>query len=102
MELAKFGTKLGGKDPAAPPYRIPARDLDANFAKLRPLASDGNNRQYAIDETPDGWFLRLFPEASNNVSATVSILAEPPASGTYVLGSVNGVVQWLATEACEV
>lgn len=23
-----------------------------------------------------------------------------PASGTYVLGSVNGVVQWLATEDC--
>ena len=100
MELLKFSTQLGGKDSAGPPYRIPARDLDSNFAKLKPLAQDGNNRQYAIDETPDGWFLRLFPEASNNVSATVSILAAPPASGTYVLGAVNGVVQWLETESC--
>jgi hypothetical protein len=36
--------------------------LDSNFAKLRPLPTDGNARQYAVEETPDGWFLRLFPD----------------------------------------
>jgi hypothetical protein len=25
----------------------------------------------------------------------------PPQSGTYVLGSINGNIQWIATEACE-
>jgi hypothetical protein len=25
----------------------------------------------------------------------------PPPSGTYVLGSVNGAIQWIATEACD-
>jgi hypothetical protein len=25
----------------------------------------------------------------------------PPASGTYVLGSVGGTMQWIETEACE-
>jgi hypothetical protein len=122
MELLKFSTQLGGKDPAGPPYRIPARDLDANFAKLKPLAQDGNNRQYAIDETPDGWFLRLFPEAQelnqgatpvgdapsdgttyarkNAAWSSIVVVPPPPSSGVYVLGSQNGALAWLATEAC--
>lgn len=25
----------------------------------------------------------------------------PPNSGTYVLGSVNGSIQWIATESCD-
>lgn len=62
MELVKFGTQLGGTDAAAPPYRIRAKDLDGNFAKLRPLPTDGNKRQYAINETPEGWQLKLFPD----------------------------------------
>ena len=71
MELIKFSNQLGGKDPTQPPFRIPAKDLDSNFAKLKPLASDGNNRQYAINETPDGWFLTLFPDTPE---ASVAIL----------------------------
>ena len=71
MELVKFSNQLGGKDPAAPPFKIPARDLDSNFAKLKPLAQDGNARQYAINETPDGWFLSLFPDSPN---ANVALL----------------------------
>lgn len=62
MELIRFSDKLAGKDPTAAPYRIPARDLDSNFAKLKPLKTDGNKRQYAINETPEGWFLTLFPD----------------------------------------
>jgi hypothetical protein len=98
MELVKFSNQLGGKDPTQPPFRIPAKDLDSNFAKLRPLPTDGNARQYAVEETPDGWFLRLFPDAES--SAVGGGLPTAPASGTYVLGSINGTIQWLATEAC--
>jgi len=25
----------------------------------------------------------------------------PPSSGTYVLGSIGGVIQWIATESCD-
>lgn len=95
MELVRFSSQLAGKDPTQPPFRIPAKDLDSNFAKLKPLASDGNNRQYAINETPNGWFLTLFPE-----SPQATGVPQPPSSGTYVLGAVNGAIQWLATEAC--
>lgn len=68
MDLIKFSTKLGGTDPTQAPFRIPAKDLDSNFAKLRPLPTDGNSRQYAIEETPEGWFLRLFPDNKSDVS----------------------------------
>jgi hypothetical protein len=102
MQLAKFSTQLAGKDPAGPPYRIPARDLDANFAKLRPLPSDGNNRQYAIEETPEGWRLRLFPDGNEPIVVQQGVvIPTAPTSGTYVLGSVNGTLQWIATESCE-
>lgn len=93
MELVKFSSHLGGKDPTAPPFRIPARDLDNNFARLRPLSQDGNARQYAIEETPNGWFLKLFPDGT-------AALLQPPPEGTYVLGSVNGVVSWFPTQSC--
>lgn len=96
MQLVKFSNQLGGKDPSQPPFRIPAKDLDSNFAKLRPLPTDGNARQYAIEETPEGWFLRLFPDSPS----AYNILSNQPASGTYVLGSVNGTIQWLPTENC--
>jgi len=74
MDLIKFTSQLGGKDTTASPYRIPARDLDSNFSKLRPLPTDGNARQYAIEETPEGWFLRLFPDANTNIAASVALL----------------------------
>lgn len=72
MELIKFTSKLAGKDPTGAPFRIPARDLDSNFAKLRPLTQDGNARQYAIEETPDGWFLRLFPDEKSNLTSVIA------------------------------
>ena len=73
MELVRFSNQLAGKDPTQPPYRLSARDLDSNFAKLKPLPTDGNNRQYAINETPDGWFLKLFPEQPE-AAASLSLL----------------------------
>ncbi len=32
---------------------------------------------------------------------SVDTWAEAPASGTYVLGAINGTIQWLATESCD-
>jgi len=123
MELVRFSDKLAGKDPTAAPYRIPARDLDRNFSMLKPLKADGNARQYLLTETPEGWAIKIFPDFPSGAgpfflafgggglywagSGTVqdeelgfNLVPDPPASGTYVLGSVNGTIQWLATEAC--
>jgi hypothetical protein len=122
MELVKFSNQLGGKDPTQPPFRIPAKDLDGNFAKLRPLPTDGNARQYAVEETPDGWFLRLFPDSESPAVAvgaltdapadgktygrkdgvwlSLVLVPTPPTTGVRVLGSISGVVQWIETENC--
>jgi hypothetical protein len=56
MELIKFSQQRGAT-------KINADDLDANFAALRPLqqAGGGLDRQYAVNETPHGWQLKLFP-----------------------------------------
>jgi hypothetical protein len=104
MDLIKFTAKLGGQDPTQAPFRIPAKDLDSNFAKLRPLPTDGNSRQYSVEETPEGWFLRLYPDPESGSTIPIGLgagLPTAPASGTYVLGSVNGTIQWLETEACD-
>lgn len=87
MELFKFTSALGGKDAAAPPFRIPARALDENFAKLTPLKQDGNARQYLLTETPEGWTMKIFPDF-------------PSGTGLFVLGYREGSLQWVATENC--
>lgn len=81
MELVKFTDKLNGKDPSAPPFRIPARDLDKNFAMLKPLKLDGNSRQYLLTETPEGWMLKIFPEF-------------PSGTGPFFLAISNGRMFW--------
>lgn len=54
MQLKLFGTK-------APATTINAKDLDDNFRRLRPLATDGSPRHYYLTETPDGWSIRVLP-----------------------------------------
>lgn len=71
MELIRFTDKLSGKDPTQSPYKLRAQDLDDNFRRLRPIAQDGNTRQYAIEETPDGWSLKLFPDATSTNPLTL-------------------------------
>jgi hypothetical protein len=122
MDLIKFTSQLGGQDPTASPFRIPAKDLDSNFAKLRPLPTDGNARQYSIEETPEGWRLRLFPDNASaaigefgigeapedgktygrkdGAWAQISPFPTPPTTGIYALGVVNGTLTWIATENC--
>jgi hypothetical protein len=86
MELVKFTNLLAGKDTSSAPYRIPARDLDRNFAMLKPLKQDGNSRQYLLTETPEGWSIKIFPDF--------------PGGGLHVLGFQAGNLVWVPTEAC--
>lgn len=37
---------------------------------------------------------------SNAILQTPLGIPTPPSSGTYVLGAINGAVQWIATEQC--
>lgn len=146
MQLYKFTSQLSGTNPTAPPFRIPAQELDNNFSKLKPLRLDGNTRQYLLTETPEGWSIKIFPDfpggvgpfflafsggslywagsgvgepAENQITpigdapndgktyarkelawSSINLVPTPPESGTHVLGSQNGVITWLATEAC--
>jgi hypothetical protein len=118
MDLKTFSDK-------APAPTISAKDLDDNFRRLRPRPTDGAPRHYYLDEGPDGWSIRVLPPfpsgvgpfllgydrgvlywtgsgVDENPDTQSPIIADPPpATGTYVLGSVNGVVQWIETEACD-
>jgi len=40
------------------------------------------------------------PNVGYQGSPLVDSWAESPQSGTYVLGSINGQIQWIATENC--
>lgn len=71
----------------APPRTIRARDLDENFLKVTLIESDQEPPLYELEYTKDG--VRL-----------TRLLPIPPASGTHVLGAVNGEIQWIGTEDC--
>jgi len=91
------------------PYQIRAEDLDKNFVyaaldvdstlveekvganghvgrKLKiPAINNGGNRVLATDEGKLIW---------------QEYIPNPPNTGTYVLGSVEGAIQWIETEEC--
>ena len=68
----------------APVYSISAADLMQNFADAKLLVDD------AFTE----------PAFVNNYSARRFKFPKPPASGTHVLGAVEGALTWIATEEC--
>lgn len=74
MQLKTFADK-------APATTINAADLDANFRKLRPLGTDGEPRHYYINETPDGWSIRVLPEF-------------PSGNGPFFLAMAGGKMYW--------
>jgi len=111
----------------APAVTISAKDLDENFRRLRPLQADGEPRHYYLSETPDGWSFRVLPNfpsgvgpfflafangalywtgsgvdepSGGEIGGGGGLVPPPPTTGTHVLGSQNGIVQWLPTEAC--
>jgi len=67
------------------PNQIRASDLDRNFIYS------------ALDV--DSSLVELTPGTGGYQSRKLKIPSVPQ-SGTYVLGSVNGVLQWLQTEIC--
>jgi hypothetical protein len=73
-----------GKGSDAPPRTLRAKDLDENFKKVTLLESDEDSPVYSVEYSADG----------------VRIKFAPPGEGTFVLGAVNGQVQWIATEDC--
>jgi hypothetical protein len=75
-----FEAKIVGK----PVYSISASELMQNFADAKLIVDD------ALTE----------PAFVNNYSARRFKFPTPPASGTHVLGSVGGVLTWIATEEC--
>jgi hypothetical protein len=74
MDLKTFADK-------APANSINARDLDANFRRLRPLPQDGAPRHYYLNETPDGWSIRVLPNFPNG-------------TGPHFLAIAGGQLYW--------
>ena len=74
MQLQTFSDK-------APANSINAKDLDANFRRLRPIPQDGSPRHYSLNETPDGWSIRVLPNF-------------PSSSDPCFLAIANGTLYW--------
>lgn len=73
------------------PYSLKGSDLDKNF-------------NFATEDFAEADFvvsngLGAGGHQSRKVSLAIRI-PELPATGTHVLGAVNGALQWIATEEC--
>lgn len=80
--LAKGGSKPAGGEPT----QISAKKLMENFV-------------WAALDAETSW---LETQAGTNGHRKRKLkLPKIPGSGTYVLGAVDGALQWLATEDCE-
>lgn len=67
------------------------------FAGTEPM--NVNTANGHVKETSSG--VGATPKPFNFVDVSVAgILPSPSPTGTYVLGAVNGVLQWLPTTAC--
>lgn len=64
----------------------PAND-ENSYPTSVTFATDGSDGQYTVN-------------FNDLPSFNLRVLAQPPATGTYVWGAVDGVQQWLETEAC--
>lgn len=85
MKLIKFEQAKQGNGK----YAIRAKDLDSNFAKVKPLeGQDGNVPQYSINETPNGWSLNIFPPYPSGTE------------GPYVLAFNGTGLVWMPTQDC--
>ena len=70
------------------PVALKAVHLDENFLRSTLIKSNQDPPLYDLEYTKDG-------------TRITRILPEPPASGTHVLGAIDGAIQWIATEDCE-
>lgn len=107
-EKAQATAKGGGY-----PVQISARDLDENFifATLDVPERDdaGNQQPWIVTQItgPSGTRQRQIvfnpaPPATGVFSVDNGTLTwlQPPASGTHVLGAVDGALAWIPTEEC--
>lgn len=94
------------------PTQISAGDLMKNFTfasldadpSLIEAASGSNGRpgrKLKIPAIPPGESPLALTATGGSLSwAAAGGIPTPPASGTHVLGAVNGALTWIATEAC--
>lgn len=82
QQLAQGATGTTNRDY---PYAIKATDLMKNFVFATLDIAEG------VYEETSG--------AQGHRQRRLKI-PTPPSAGTYVLGSVNGTIQWVATEEC--
>lgn len=96
------------------PVQISAKDLDENFAYATMEISDtspqGNAQPFSVDEItgPSGHTQRrlVFKPAAPSKDGVFAVSGgalnwiQVPDSGTHVLGVVEGVLGWIATEEC--
>lgn len=67
-----------------PPFLVSAPRLDENFVRCMP-AQRGLLGTTKVSFSDEGWFIDV----------------PPPGAGTFVLGAVNGRVQWISTQDCD-
>lgn len=73
------------------PYTLKGSDLDKNFT----FATED------FDATDFKVTNGLGAEGHQSRKVALSIrIPEPPASGTHILGAVDGALAWIATEEC--
>jgi hypothetical protein len=81
-------TKKPTGNSGAPPRGISAKDLDDNFLKVQVIEDPAaTTKIYKVEYTDQGTVLKLLPTIN--------------ASGTYVLGTVNGEIKWIETQDCD-
>lgn len=83
--------------------------VNALLAVARPLSQMSGISPVVVKTTTDAVTVELnesglaqtqtIQELNARIAALESLLT-PPSSGTWVLGSVGGSVQWIATEDC--
>jgi hypothetical protein len=87
------------------PYSIKATDLMENFvfatldiAKgvYEETSGAGGHRQRRLKIDAGTEANQIYIWDGNKIK----VIAAPPSTGTHVLGSVGGAIQWIATEEC--
>jgi hypothetical protein len=107
QQMAQSG---GNPSSGGYPYQIRASDMDKNFvfatldadaSLIETTTGQGGHtaRKLKIPALPGGDDPQQLT-ATGGALSWVPGIPPPPASGTHVLGAVDGQLQWLATEEC--
>ena len=75
----------GSTDPTGYPYRISAKDLMEDFS-------------YAALDAEEGWIEKV--SVGNHAGRKLKMPALPKKDGTFLLGCVNGKLDWVEAESC--